>query len=272
MELQRIFPAGDTKENIMLKWIKIISSLVLVLIFFTTVQAKPPMTVKMTRGEAQITALKGKAEVICAGQKVARDLKINDFVGVGCEVSTGAASRVEMVLPDKSIVRFAEKTKFKLVQADIGDDGKRAIKMSVPVGKIWTNVRKSLPGGEDKFEISCQNAVAGVRGTIYRMDVEGDQSALVKVYDGEVSVTGISRKQQSVGAVVGPPKPVPGPTVVEGPKPVSMEKWVYIVKSMQQIQITSDGQAREPEGFMEASEEMDNWVKWNKSRDKKHRK
>jgi ferric-dicitrate binding protein FerR (iron transport regulator) len=256
----------------MKKWIKIVSSIVLILICFTLAQAKPPVTVKMTKGEAQITALKGNAEVICAGQKEARYLKTNDFIGAGCEVSTGAASRLEMVLPDKSIVRFAEKTKFKLVQVDTGEDGKRMIKISVPIGKIWTNVRRTLPSGDDKFEISCQNAVAGVRGTIYRVNVEGDQSALVKVYDGEVSVAGVSRKQQPAVSTVGPPKPVSGPTAIEGPKPVSMEQWVYIVKSMQQISITSDGQAREPEDFAESSEDMDNWVMWNKIRDKKYRK
>lgn len=253
----------------MKKMITIVSSTILVLMFFTVVQAKTPVTVKMTKGQAQITALTGKAEVVCAGQKAARYLKTNDFVGAGCEVSTSADSRLEMVLPDKSVVRFSEKTKFKLVQVDVKDDGRRSIGISLTIGKIWTNVRKALPGGGDKFEISCQNAVAGVRGTVYRMDVEGDQSALVKVYDGEVSVAGASKKQPSTVSAIGPPKPVGGPTPVEGPKPVSMEQWVYIVKSMQQIKITSDGKPQKPEDFTEASEQMDSWVNWNKSRDKK---
>jgi len=256
----------------MKKWIKIISSIVLTLVLFSTAQAKPPVTVKMTKGEAQITALKGKVEAVCTGQKDARYLKIHDFIKAGCEVSTGIDSRLEMVLPDKSIVRFSEKTKFKLVQADIGENGKRAIKISVPIGKIWTNVRKAMPGRDTKFEISCHNAIAGVRGTIYRMDVEVDQSALVKVYDGEVGVAGAPKEPQSAASAIGPPKPVSGPTAVEGPRPVSMEQWVYIVKSMQQIRIASDGQAREPENFTEASEAEDDWVMWNKTRDQKNSK
>lgn len=251
----------------MKKWIKIVSSIVMLLICFTVVQAQQPMTVKMTKGAAQITALKGEAVMMCAGQKEARNLKKYDRLDVGCEVSTGADSRVEMVLPDRSIVRFAEKTKFKLVQSDISKDGKRAIKISVPIGKAWSNVRKALWGRDNKFELSCQNAVAGVRGTVYRLDVESDQSALVKVYDGEVAVAGVPQKQQVAAPAFGPPKPVSGPTAVPGPKSVSMEQWVYIVKSMQQIQITSDGQAQEPKDFKEA-EDVDDWVKWNKQRDK----
>lgn len=255
----------------MKKMIQIVFLIVVPLLLFATAQAKPPVTVKIAKGEAQITALKGNAETICPGQKP-RSLKTNDFVGVGCEVATGADSRLEMVLPDRSIVRFSEKTKFKIVQADVKADGKRAVGISVTFGKIWTNVRKVLPGKGDKFEISCQNAVTGVRGTIYRMDVEADQSALVKVYDGEVSVAGVSKKQQPSAPAVGPPKPVAGPSVIEGPKPVSMEKWVYIVKSMQKIQITAGGQAREPEEFTEASELTDEWAQWNKLRDKKQEK
>ena len=246
----------------------VVFSIVLLLICFASGQAKPPVPVKMMKGEAQVTALKGKADVICAGQKGTHSLKVNDLVRAGCEVSTGADSRLEMVLPDKSVVRFSEKTSFKLIEADVTADGKRAVGISVTVGKIWTKVRKALPGKADKFEISCQNAVAGVRGTVYRMDVESDQAALVKVYDGEVRVAGISKTKPATDSVAGPPKPVSGPTVVEGPKPVSMEEWVYIVKSMQKIRITSKGQAGEPEAFTEA-EDMDAWVRWNKMRDQK---
>jgi ferric-dicitrate binding protein FerR (iron transport regulator) len=269
--LKEFFMKAINKENAMKKWMSIVSSIVLLLICFTSAQAKPPVTVKMTKGEAKITMLEGKADVICAGQKEARYLKKHDFIRAGCEVSTGAGSRVEMVLPEKSIIRFAEKTTFKLVQADTGEDGKRAVEVSVTVGKLWTNVRKSLPGRDDKYEVSCQNAVAGVRGTVYRMDVEGDQSALVKVYDGEVRVAAAPGKQQPAVSAVGPPWPVSGPAVIEGPKPVSMEEWVYIIKSMQQIAITSDGQAQEPKEFLE-SEDMDDWVKWNKKRDKRSSK
>ena len=253
----------------MKKWMSIVSTAVLLLICFSSAQAKAPVVVKMTKGAAKITMLKGRVDVICPGVKEVHYLKIHDLIGAGCEVSTGAESRVEMVLSDKSVIRFAEKTKFKLVQADTGEGGRRAVEISMTIGKVWTNVQKSVPGGNDKYEISCQNAVAGVRGTVYRMDVEGDQSAIVKVYDGEVRVAAAPRREQAAVSAVGPPKPVSGPTVIEGPKTVSMEEWVFIVKSMQKIHITSDGQARKPEAFTE-SEDVDDWVKWNKIRDQKY--
>ena len=252
----------------MKKWIFIVTSIVLIWICFFSVHARQPLTVKMTKGDAQITVLSGNAEVLCPGEKV-HSLKVQDSIKAGCEVATGPGSKIEIALPDKSIVRFAEKTKFKLVQMETNTSGNRSIEISVTAGKIWTNVRKSLPGKDDRFDVSCQNAVAGVRGTIYRLDVESDRSALVKVYDGEVRVAALSRPQQSNVSPVGPPKPVSGPRAVEGPRTVSMEQWVYIVKSMQKIQISADGKAGKPESFAEA-EDMDDWVKWNRNRDQKN--
>jgi len=177
----------------------------------------------------------------------------------------GKKSLLELTLPDYSIIRFAENTRFKLLQADVDNTGARNVKVAVSLGKVWSNVRKSL-GGNGGFEVSCVNAVAGVRGTIYRMDVEADKSALVKVYDGEVSVAGVKPVSQMAPKVTGAPKPVAGPKIIAGPKPVSMKEWVYIVKSMQQIQIRTDGKAEEPKDFTEA-EDRDAWVDWNKARD-----
>ncbi len=251
----------------MKKSIQIMLSFLVICFFSTYVYAKPPVVVKMTKGEAKVTALEGAAQSVCPGQKGVKKLKINDLLKPGCEVSTGDKSRMELLLPDNSIVRFADNTTFKILQVDAVDAGKRDVKIFVTIGKIWSNVRKTL-GGKGGFEISCENAVAGVRGTVYRMNVEDDKSALVKVYDGEVSVAASTARKDQKGTLSGPPKPVAGPTTVAGPKPVSMEEWVYIVKSMQQIRIKSDGKAEEPKEFTEA-EDRDAWVDWNKSRDNK---
>jgi hypothetical protein len=255
----------EMMEKLMKKSMQILLSLLVLCVFSTYAHAQKPVTVKMAKGEAKITSLEGTAQAACDGQKSVKNLKINDFLKTGCEVSTGEKSWMELLLPDKSIVRFADNTRFKLLQADAADNGKRDVKIFVTIGKIWSNVRKAI-GGKSGFEVSCENAVAGVRGTIYRMNVEDDKSALVKVYEGEVAVAAASAKTDLKPVVSGPPKPVAGPTTVAGPKPVTMEQWVYIVKSMQQISINSDGKPEEPQEFKEA-EDRDAWVDWNKTRD-----
>jgi hypothetical protein len=247
----------------MKKSMQIIFSFLVLCIFSAHVYAKPPVILKMTKGEARVTLVEGTAHAFCPAQKGFRSLRINDLLKPGCEANTGEKSRMELLLPDSSIIRFADNTSFKILQVDVSDAGKRDVKIFVTLGKIWSNVRKAL-GGKGGFEVSCQNAVAGVRGTVYRMNVEDDKSALVKVYNGEVAVSAAANEQKT--PAVGPPQPVAGPTKVAGPKPVSMEEWVYIIKSMQQIRIKSDGKAEEPKDFNE-EEDRDAWVDWNKSRD-----
>jgi hypothetical protein len=254
-------------EMLMKKSMQIVLSLLVLCIFSTYAYAKPPIAIKITKGEAKVTTLEGRARAVYPDQKGIKNLKVNDLLKPGCEVTTGDRSRLEVLLPDNSIIRFADNTSFKILQADAVNAESRNVKIFMTVGKIWSNVRKSI-GGKGGFEVSCENAVAGVRGTIYRMNVEDDKSALVKVYDGEVAVASAAAKKEGNAPVNGPPTPVAGPTTVAGPKPVSMEQWVYIVKSMQQIRIKSDGNAEEPKDFTEA-EDRDAWVDWNKERDNK---
>ena len=234
-------------------------------VFCNHVYAKPPVEMKMTKGDAVISALSGSAQAKCSSQENARYLKVTDVLQSGCEVSTKEKSRQEFILPDKSIDRLAENTRIKILQVDVNNTGQRDVRIFITLGKIWSNVRKTL-GTKGRFEVSCENAVAGVRGTIYRMNVEVDKSALVKVYDGEVNVAGPTSRVEEKKQISGQPQSVPGPTIVAGPTTVSIEEWVYIIKSMQQIRIKSDGKAEEPKNFTEA-EDRDDWVAWNKVRD-----
>ena len=229
--------------------------------------ARKASTLKVGKGGAKVSMLEGSAEVLPEGKNQWRNLKLQDALLGGDEVRTGAASRLELSLPDNSSVRFADNTRFKILQLGTGDDaGQKSVKVHVSLGKSWANVSKMVGGKKKGFELSCENAVAGVRGTIYRMNVNEDKSALVRVYDGEVFVKGGGEIITEAPKRTGAPQKIAGPKKIEGPRKVSMEEWTFIIKSMQQIVIKGDGVAETPRDFTEA-EDKDPWVDWNKERD-----
>ena len=258
------------KESSMKKLNFVVFALLLCLLItgLSPVYAKQVTTVRIGKGMAKVSFLEGSASMLPVGKKGWRTLKVKDALQGGDEVSTGPKSHMELLLPDHSTVRFADNTRFKILQlTTVGDSKQNDFKIHVTIGRTWASVTKFMGVRKNRFEMSCNNAVTGVRGTVYRMNVNDDKSTLVRVYDGEVFVKGGGEQIQETQKSIGIPHKIAGPTKVEGPKKVSMEEWTVIIKSMQQIVIKGDGTADQPRDFTE-EEDRDPWVDWNKERDK----
>jgi len=248
-----------------MKKLILISSAFLFL-FCGIAEAKRVVPVNIGKGECQVTTLNGSAKLSHQGGSWGK-LKAGQMLKGGDQVETGPGTKMELMLPDGSLLRFADNTRFKIVAIDMDErSGARNAKINVALGKTWANVNKGLKI-KSNIDVASDNAVAGVRGTVYRMNVDEDQSVLVRVYDGEVKVEGGKGKQQDAKpSLQGPPQKVSGPTQVQGPARVSMDQWVFIIKSMQQIRISSAGVPSKPESFT-VKEDRDAWVKWNQVRD-----
>jgi len=229
--------------------------------------ARKVSSLKIGKDGAKVSMLEGTAEVLPGGKQEWRSLRLRDSLRGGDEVRTGSQSRLELTLADHSNVRFADNTRFKIVQLVADDDSsQKSANVYMALGRSWANVSRMSGERKGGFELSCDKAVAGVRGTIYRMNVNEDQSALVRVYDGEVFVKGGGKNIREESVSFGAPRKIAGPKKIEGPRKVSMEEWTFIIKSMQQIVIRSDGSAEMPRDFTEA-EDRDPWVDWNRERD-----
>ena len=251
----------------------IVTILLLLLVFapFTVQAENKAVEIEIKGDMAKVTLVEGKAELIKKGMIKAQPLARGDYVDHGDKISTKKGSRIELKLPDNSLIRFDEFTTFEIVCVEFDKKTKqRDINVSMVLGKTWANVSKIF-GLRGRFAVSTKTAVAGVRGTVYRVNVAEDNSVLVKVYWGEVGVSSAPKKEAAEGPapIMKPTTKVLGPHPVAGPHAVSMEEWTYIVKSMQQIIIRPDGTPTKPMPFL-ASEDINDWVRWNQERDKKN--
>jgi FecR protein len=220
--------------------------------------------------DAIVTVIQGTARVYSKGVATGRLLKQGDVLKKDQEVKVAGKSRMEVRFPDGTVMRLSEKSHLKLNEVSYNKqtDGKD-VKVDLSVGKLWAKVKK-LTTPDSSVEVRTSNAVAGVRGTVYRVNVEDDQSALVKVYDGLVYVANPPRDVSQQAEKVTTPHEVSGPHAVSPPfHEVSMEEWTTIVKAMQQITISPQGVPSKPENF-DPKADSDDWVKWNQERDKEN--
>jgi len=218
--------------------------------------------------EATVTMIVGTARVYATGSKTGRVLKKGDMLRKEQEVRTSDKSRLEIRFPDGTVMRLAERSFLKMNQLSFDKKTEnKSVKVELGVGKLWAKVRKLLTP-DSSVEVRTSNAVAGVRGTVYRVNVEEDKSALVKVYDGTVYVVNPPREEVKTGEGTTKPHEVSGPHEVTPPfHEVSMEEWTAIVKAMQQISISPQGVPSKPQDF-DPKADSDEWVRWNQERDK----
>jgi hypothetical protein len=165
-------------------------------------------------------------------------------------------------------MRFAERSTIKIDDLSYDEKTRRKkVRIDMIGGKLWAKVKR-LMTADSKVEVKTVNAVAGVRGTTYRVNVNEDNSALIRVYDGSVDVAGVQRAAAEPSSKSLEPVQVTGPHEVPPPyHEVTMEEWHVIVKSFQQITISPQGVASKPEEF-NLQQDLDDWVKWNQERDK----
>jgi len=218
--------------------------------------------------DAVVVVIQGTARVYNKNATKGSSLNKGDSVKKDQEIRVAAKSRIELMFPDGTVMRLSENSRLKMSELVFNKQTQgKNVTVDLSVGKLWANVIK-LATPDSSVVVKTSNAVAGVRGTVYRVNVDEDQSALVKVYDGTVYVANPPRDTTKPIDKVIEPHPVAGPHEVAPPMhEVTLEEWVVIVKAMQQISISSQGVASKPQDF-DPKTDADDWVKWNQERDK----
>ncbi len=222
----------------------------------------------------KVTFLKGVAQRGTQDKGPFKPLKRNEDVREGETLKTAADSRLEIKLADGSLVRLAPNSTFRLGTAKAADGKPDAEKgqSKLTAGKMWASVTKAV-GGESKFSVRTENAVAGVRGTTFRVNAEEDGATVVKVYEGAVAVSNGPLVEKAKAGTGKGPVDFQGRKEVAAPfKEVTVQEWEKIVGKMMSIKVAANGDQAEPEEFSAQNDAKDatdqEWVAWNGEMDK----
>lgn len=187
----------------------------------------------------------------------------------GDRVRTLLQSRAEMKLSQLDVIRLAPQTTIDIVKLyEETKEKKIATQIKVKEGDIWGKV-KSVDA-KSSFEVSSDFAGAAITGTIFRIHQDSaKQETQLKVYTGEVKISNALANIDSLPPKTLKPQRVQGPVPVPGPTPITMEQWVYLVRSYQQVTIGAKGQIKSSGDFKKTDrDENSEWVKWNMQRDR----
>lgn len=188
-------------------------------------------------GEATRTPKGGAAVALAAGSAI----ELGDVI----TVKTG---NLKLELTDGSIIALAPASTLEITEAEFEGQERKGFSGLLKGGSLWTKVKKALGGG--KFEVSTERAVAGVRGTIFRIDADalvkaankgqGRRASIVRVIEGSVAVKPSAVIAKSLKKAA----PKKGPRVeVAGPQEVSVDQWEKIFVTLaanQQIAVGVD--------------------------------
>ena len=231
---------------------KILSILAVSVVLFTISALVTPV---FGLDKIRVTWQKGKTSIGQTHKGPWQSLKSDMTIMAGNYIKTGKDSRIELTMPDNSIIRLGSDTLFKVNQALFPEDKLRRFSSKLYIGKMWAKITDVFGGRRGTFNTSTQTAVAGVRGTTYNLKADADKSTEISVYEGKVGV--------------GPPLLIEGGPKKEmvWPSQVSEKKWEEIILGkLQRLYIGPDGKPGKPESF-DPLQEKDEWVIENQKRD-----
>ncbi len=157
----------------------------------------PIRWLKIQPAPATIVSVSGTATALIGEDKQAQSLAKGQQLTVGDAVVTGPDGNVAISFADGSrlIIRSDSEVIFDILSA-WGDTGMADTRMRLQRGRVDAEVAPAT-GPASRYEIHTPAAISAVRGTVYRMHADSDQSvARTEVLTGKVAVSGEGRSRR----------------------------------------------------------------------------
>jgi hypothetical protein len=192
--------------------------------------------IAILEGKATRRDASGQEHVLAVGS----ELELRDTLSVG------EGSNVKLVLTDESVIMLGANSQLFFDEATFEGQARKGFSAKLLFGRVWAKVKQMAAGSEAKFEVTTERAVAGVRGTIFRVDYGSTAkgmtplpkpSMVVRVVKGRVVVQ-IPQSGPKPSAVQSPPPPggggKPGPrTQVAPPQQITVQQWTKLFADLQ---------------------------------------
>ena len=213
---------------------------------------------------AQVALLQGSAHRSpIGGSPVA--LRAGGAVELGDTLEVSSPGNLKLLLSDSSVLMLAGGSKLYIDQAEFENQERKSFSAKLLIGSLWAKVTKVLAGSNAKFEVTTDRAVAGVRGTIFRVDALKSIKG-VKPKAGQ-TIVGVTEGKVGVEAQIKKPRPKGGPSAeprveVAGPKEVSKEEWEKKFVELQANQQVTVGEELWTEAVLSPSAKKDGFAKF----------
>lgn len=216
----------------------------------------------------KIAALEGEATRAPKAGGAAEALKVGSAVELG-DTLTVKSGNLKLELTDGSVIMLAPASVLEITEAEFEGQERKGFSGFLKGGSLWTKVKKALGGG--RFEVSTERAVAGVRGTIFRIDADalvkaakgrtqGRRASIVRVIEGSVAVKPSAEIARSIKKAATQKK---GPRVeVAGPQEVTADEWEKIFVTLAANQQLVVGVDLWEQAELDAASKADAFSKW----------
>jgi len=137
----------------------------------------------------RVTFVKGDVSVYIRSTEEWKDLRINDRITRGSRIKTGNDSAAEISFEDGVAFLLRPNTSLEIASAQKKSAWHRSYKLFLDVGRALSKI-KEITGQDSRFQIHTPAAVAGARGTEFRVSVDAKEITRCEVLKGVVQVQG----------------------------------------------------------------------------------